>query len=160
MYYPDCPKDVIYRYQDTIYRIAFTYCRNSSDAQDIAQEVFVRYLEKPPKLKSEEHLKAWLIRVTINAAKSLLTSSWLKKVVPLSDHEPISTDDSSSMDTYHAVMSLSEKYRSVIMLYYFEGYSVGEIAQILGRTETAVQTQLGRARAMLKTKLKEDWGND
>ena len=160
MYYPDCPEDIIYRYQDTVYRIAFTYCRNSSDAEDVAQEVFVRYIKKMPQVKSEEHLKAWLIRVSMNVAKSLLTSSWFKKVVPISEHEPISTEESSNVDTYNAVMSLSEKYRSVVMLYYFEDYSVGEIAQILKRTETAVQTQLQRARAMLKARLKEDWGND
>ena len=160
MYCPDCPEDIIYRYQDTVYRIAFTYCRNPSDAEDVAQEVFIRYIRKMPGLDSEEHLKAWLIRVTLNVAKSLLTSSWSKKTVPLSDHELISNDEMSNTETYYAVMSLSEKYRSVVMLYYFEDYSVKEIAQILNRTETAIQTQLQRARAMLKDKLKEDWKND
>jgi len=160
MYCPDCPEDIIYRYQDTVYRIAFTYCRNPSDAEDVAQEVFIRYIRKMPRLDSEEHLKAWLIRVTLNVAKSLLTSSWSKKTVPLSDHELISNDEMSNTETYYAVMSLSEKYRSVVMLYYFEDYSVKEIAQILNRTETAIQTQLQRARAMLKDKLKEDWKND
>jgi len=160
MYNPGYPEEVIQRYQDTIYRIAFTYCRNSADAQDIAQEVFIRYINKDPILAGEEHLKAWLIRVTINTAKSMLHSSWSKKVIPLSEHEPICADDWSRVDTYHAVMSLPEKYLSVIMLYYFEDYSVREIAKILKRTETAVQTQLQRAREMLKTKLKEDWGND
>ena len=160
MYCPDCPEEIIYRYQDTVYRIAFTYCRNPSDAEDVAQEVFVRYIRKMPRLDSEEHLKAWLIRVTLNVSKSLLTSSWSKKTVPLSDHELVSNDEPSNVETYHAVMSLSEKYRSVVMLYYFEDYSVKEIAQVLNRTETAVQTQLQRARMMLKDKLKEDWNND
>ena len=148
MYYPDCPEEIIYRYQDTVYRIAFTYCRNSSDAQDVAQDVFIRYIKKQPVLKSEEHLKAWLIRVTINTAKSLLTSSWFKKVVPVSEYQPVATEDSPCPDTYNAVMSLTDKYRTVIMLYYFEDYSIKEIAQILSRTETAVQTQLQRARAI------------
>jgi RNA polymerase sigma-70 factor (ECF subfamily) len=160
MYYPDCPEEIIYRYQDTVYRIAFTYCRNTSDAEDVAQEVFFRYIKKMPQVQSEEHLKAWLIKVTMNAAKSLLTSSWFKKVVPISENDSISTEDSSSIDTYNAVMSLSEKYRLVVILYYFEDYSIGEIARILNRSETAVQTQLQRARAMLKAKLKEDWEND
>jgi len=160
MYYPDCPEDIIYRYQDTIYRIAFTYCRNASDAQDIAQEVFIRYIKKQPHLKSEEHLKAWLIRVTINIAKSLLTSSWFKKVVPITEQQSAATEDLPCPDTYNAVMSLPDKYRSVIILYYFEDYPVGEIAGILKRTETAVQTQLQRARAILKNKLKEEWEND
>jgi RNA polymerase sigma-70 factor (ECF subfamily) len=167
MYYPDCPEDIIHRYQDTVYRIAFTYCRNAPDAQDVAQDVFVRYIKRKPYLKSEEHLKAWLIRVTMNVAKSLLTSSWSKKVVPISENEQsitdgelVITEEHTNADTYSAVMSLPEKYRSVVMLYYFEDYSINEIAQILGRSETAVQTQLQRARAMLKTKLKEEWGND
>ena len=144
MYFPDCPEDVIYRYQDTVYRIAFTYCRNTSDAEDIAQEAFLRYVKKMPRLQSEEHLKAWLIRVTLNIAKSLSTSSWSKKIVPLSEHDPVIADERTETDAaiYYAVMSLPEKYRSVIMLYYYEDYSVGEIAQILNRTETAVQTQL------------------
>jgi RNA polymerase sigma-70 factor (ECF subfamily) len=160
MYYPDCTEDIILRYHDTVYRIAFTYCRNTHDAQDIAQEVFVRYLKKTPQVSSEEHLKAWLIRVTINTAKSLMTSSWFKKVVPISENEPVISDEPTHADTYFAVMSLSEKYRSVVMLYYYEDYTIREIAQILERTETAVQTQLQRARAMLKNKLKEEWGND
>jgi len=160
MYYPDCPENIITRYQDTVYRIAFTYCRNTHDAQDIAQEVFVRYLNKMPLLNSEEHLKAWLIRVTMNVAKSLMTSSWFKKVVPISEHEPVITDEPTHADTYFAVMSLAEKYRSVVILYYYEDYSVREIAQILDRTETAVQTQLQRARAILKNKLKEEWENE
>jgi len=162
MYFPDCPEDVIHRYQDTVYRIAFTYCRNTSDAEDIAQEAFLRYIKKMPRLQSEEHLKAWLIRVTLNIAKSLSTSSWSKKIVPLSEHDPTIADERAETDTatYYAVMSLPEKYRSVIMLYYYEDYSIREIAQILNRTETAIQTQLQRARAMLKNKLKEDWGND
>ena len=160
MYYPGCPEDVILRYQDIVYRIAFTYCRNTADAQDITQEVFVRYLNKTPTIAKEEHLKAWLIRVTVNVSKNLLRSAWHKKTVPLSEQEPLHPDDPSSADTYHAVMSLPEKYRSVVMLYYFEDYSVKEVAQILHRTETSVQTQLQRARAMLKTKLKEEWEND
>ena len=160
MYFPDCLEDIIHRYQDTVYRIAFTYSRSSSDAQDITQDVFLSYIRKSPRLKSEKHLKAWLLRVTMNTAKNLLKSSWKKKTVPISEHDPVTTDESSYSDTYYAVMSLPEKYRSVIMLYYFEDYSVREIAIILKRTETAVQTQLQRARAILKKNLKEDWGND
>ena len=160
MYFPDCPEDIIYRYQDMVYRIAFTYCRNTSDAQDIAQEVFFRYINKMPQLKSEEHLKAWLIRVTLNVAKSLSTSSWSTKVVPISEHDPIATDEHANTDIYYAVLSLPEKYRTVVMLYYYEDYSINEISQILDRTVTAIQTQLQRARAMLKNKLKEEWSND
>ena len=160
MYCPDCTEDIILRYQDTVYRIALTYCRNSSDAQDITQEVFLRYMKKTPCLAGEEHLKAWLIKVAVNLSKSLLRSSWFKKTVRLSEQESYISEDKSNCETYYAVMSLPEKYRAVVILYYFDDYSVREIAQTLRRTETAVQTQLQRARAMLKTILKEDWQND
>jgi len=122
--------------------------------------VFFRYINKMPQLKSEEHLKAWLIRVTLNVAKSLSTSSWSTKVVPISEHDPIATDEHANTDIYYAVLSLPEKYRTVVMLYYYEDYSINEISQILDRTVTAIQTQLQRARAMLKNKLKEEWSND
>ena len=159
-YIPDCPENIIHNYQDTVYRIAFTHCRNAHDAEDITQEVFVRYLKKTPRLTGDEHLKAWLIRVTINVSRSLLRSAWFKKTVPISEQENLSTNDPSVTDTYYAVMSLPEKYRTVVLLYYFEDYSVREISKILRRTETAVQTQLQRARAMLKKELKEVWKND
>ena len=160
MYHPDCFEDVLYRYQDTVYRIAFTYCRNASEAEDIAQEVFVRYFTKTPVLTGEDHLKAWLIRVAINTSKSHLRSSWLRKTVPLSEQECHIAEDSTNYDLYNAIMALSQKYRAVVILYYFEDYSVREIAKILGRTETAIQTQLQRAREKLKKELKEGWINE
>lgn len=154
---PDCPEDIIRRHQDMVYRIAFAYCRNIQDAQDVTQEVFFRYLKNTPRPTGQEHIKAWLIRVTVNVSKSLLRSAWFKKTVPLSEQEMSINDAPLNLDTYHAVVSLPEKYRSVVFLYYFDDYSVKEIANILRRTETAVQTQLQRARAILRNKLKEDW---
>jgi len=160
MYHPDCFEDVLYRYQDTVYRIAFTYCRNTTEAEDIAQEVFIKYLTKTPHLTGEEHLKAWLIRVTINSSKNFLRSSWFRKNVPLSEQEGFTIEDSTNYDIHNAIMALPKKYRAVIILYYFEDYTVREIAKILSRTETAIQTQLQRARGKLKEELKEDWIND
>ena len=166
MFIPDSPENIIRYHKDMVYRIAFTYCRNSSDAEDVTQEVFLRYLKKTPNFTGEDHLKAWLIRVTVNISKSLLRSAWFRRTVPIDDMEPSNADDISSadgipgMDTRNAVMSLPEKYRSIVLLYYFEDYSVREIAKLLRRTETAVQTQLQRARAMLKDKLKEEWQDD
>jgi len=159
-YIPDNPEDVIRQHTDMVYRIAFTYCRNRSDAEDITQEVFYRYLRKTPRLTGEDHLKAWLIRVAVNASKSLLRTAWLRKTVPISEQEPLPASESTPVDLYHAVMSLPEKYRSVVILYYYDGFTVGEIAKVLHRTETAVQTQLHRARAMLKEELMEDWQNE
>jgi len=160
MYQPDCFEDVIYRYQDTVYRIAFTYCRSTAEAEDIAQEVFIKYLTKAPHLTGEDHLKAWLIRVTINSSKSYLRSSWFRKNVPLSEQEGFIIEDSTNYDIHNAIMALPKKYRTVVILYYFEDYTVREISKILNRTETAIQTQLQRARGKLKEELREDWIND
>jgi len=154
------PDDVIKCYQDVVYRIAFTYCKNTYSAEDVTQEVFLRYLKLKKEFDGEEHLKAWLIRVTINISKNFLRSTWLKKTVSISEHENLIAEEQTQPEIYHAVLSLPEKYRSVILLYYYEEYKVGEIAGILRRTETAVQTQLQRARAMLKEKLKEEWQDE
>ena len=152
--------DIVRCYQDMVYRIAFTYCKNAADAEDVAQEVFIRYLNSKKEFDDEEYLKAWLIRVTVNASKNLLRSSWFKKTVSISKQENLRAEEGEKTETYYAVMSLPEKYRSVILLYYFEEYTVREIADILQRSETAVQTQLQRARAILKQKLKGDWQNE
>ena len=157
MFYPGSPEGVIQRYQDVVYRIAFIYCKNAFDAEDVMQEVFFRYLKNKTGFTGEEHLKAWLIRVAVNVSKSLLRSAWFRKTTALPEHESPYVEEQSKPDAYDAVLSLPEKYRSVVLLYYYEEYTVGEIAKILRRTETAIQTQLQRARAMLKEKLKEDW---
>lgn len=152
----DSFESVVERYKDMVYRISFTYCKNASDADDVTQDVFLAYYKNAPVFLSDEHLKAWLIRVTVNASKKVLRSSWFKKTVPLSDYENLITDQPEALETFHSVMALPPKYRAVILLYYFEGYSVKETAEILQLKESAVQTQLGRARAKLKQQLQED----
>jgi len=156
LYSPSSPADVITQYQDTVYRIAFTYCKKASDAEDITQEVFLRYIKSKNKFNDEEHLKAWLIRVAVNVSKSLLRSAWFKKTVSISEYENLCAEEQEETDTYYAVLSLPDKYRSVVLLYYFEDYTVKEIAKILRRSEAAIQIQLHRARAILKEKLKEE----
>jgi RNA polymerase sigma-70 factor (ECF subfamily) len=143
-----------------IYRIAFTYCKNNHDADDITQEVFHRWLKCKKDFDGDEHLKAWLIRVTVNVSKNLLRSAWFRKTADISEYENLCAEEQAQPEIYHAVLSLPEKYRSVVILYYYEEYKIGEIAKILRRTETAVQTQLQRARTMLKQKLKEDWQDE
>lgn len=157
---PDPPRVVIERYKDTVYRVAYAYCKNAPDAEDITQEVFLRWLKKPAGIRSEEHLKAWLIRVAVNVSKNLLRSAWFKKTEPLAKHEHLCAAEQARPETRDAVMSLPEKYRAVVLLYYFEDYPVRDIAKILRKTETAVQTQLQRARAALKEMLKEEWQDD
>lgn len=145
---------VIQRYQDTVFKIAFTYCKNRSDADDIFQEVFLRYLRKNPRFADQSHEKAWFIKVTINCCKKLLFSSWFKKTAPFEDNIAFETSEES--DLFFAVMNLPLKYRTVVHLYYYEDYSIREIAQLTAQRETTVTTQLQRARQLLKTGLKED----
>jgi RNA polymerase sigma-70 factor (ECF subfamily) len=152
--------EVMGNYTDTVYRIAFTYTKNVSDASDITQEVFLKFFEGNKRFESEEHIKAWLIRVAVNASKKLLRSAWFRKTVSLSNRREEGCEDQNFTEVYDAILSLPDKYRPVIHMYYFEDYPVKDIARTLGRNEAAVQTQLRRARALLKEKLKEEWQDE
>lgn len=151
------------KYANDIYRVAFCYCRNKSDAEDIVQSVFLKLLQSEVEFQDEMHKKKWLVRVTANLAKDFCTSYWKQKVVPL---ETAATETETSINTkepsalYEAVMSLPQKYRPVVHLYYYEDYSVKEIAEILNIKETTVQTRLMRARQKLKEILKEAWQDE
>ncbi len=155
--------DIMQKYSDMVYRLAYARTKNKADAEDLFQEVFLRCLKSNIQFNSDEHCKAWLIRVTVNCGKNLLTSIWRKKFV-LTENPP---EDSpkSNKDTpwegknavFHAVMKLPEKYRIVIHLYYYEDYSVAEISQILNRKESTIKTQLFRARKFLKQYLKGEY---
>ena len=139
-------------YADTVYRLAFSRTKSRHDADDILSEVFLRYVRANPKFDCAEHIKAWLIRTTINCSKSFLTSYWVRKIVPLDDS--LYTHMKENSEVYYAVMELPVKYRTVIHLYYYEGYSIKEIADILQVTESAIKSRLSRARDTLKQKLK------
>ena len=141
------------KYSDMVYRLAVARVKNKYDADDILQEVFLRFIKYKDKVENEEHLKALLIRITINCSKSLLTSGWFKRTEPLS--ESFSVRDEYS-DTLDAVLRLPQKYRTVIHLHYYMGYSVEEIAKILKSKPSTVKSQLHRARQKLKIDLKGD----
>lgn len=146
--------EIVEKYSDMVLRLAVTQTRNQANADDVYQEVFLRLIKNTQEIKNEEHLKAWLIRVTINCSKDLNKSFWQKRVLPID--ESIATDDeffSEKGDVYNAVLSLPEKYRTVIHLYYMEGYSVKEIADITDQTETATKVQLKRGRDKLREML-------
>ncbi|MFR3962151.1 RNA polymerase sigma factor [Eubacterium ventriosum] len=155
--------DLVNMYANNVYKIAVSYCNNRSDAEDIVQNVFIKLLKSKEKFKDDEHVKRWLIRVAINESKNMNTSFWRKRIVPLEDPEPIiNTRDKSDEKAVllGAVMKLKEKNRIVVQLYYYEGYSVKEIAEILRIKETTVQTRLMRARNALREIVKEDWLNE
>lgn len=151
----DCMENVIRSYADMVYRLAFARTGTIHDADDIFQEVFLRYINKQPAFKNEEHRKAWLIRVTINCSNTLWSSTWRKKVDPLTEYHPFQTKDDT--DLYNELQQLPKKYREVIHLFYYEDLSLKEISQILGRKNSTIRTQLTRARRLLKKILKEDF---
>ncbi|MBR3133479.1 MAG: sigma-70 family RNA polymerase sigma factor [Clostridia bacterium] len=120
-------------------------------AEDVYQEVFLIFSKKCPEFKSEEHEKAWFIRVTINKTKNIITSKWNKSVTGLDEDIPFETQEKH--EVYYLVQSLPRDYRTVIYLYYYEGYKVNEIADLIGKKENTVKTWLARARESLKEKL-------
>lgn len=140
------------RYGTTVYRLAYAQTRSASDADDIYQEVFLRYYRKRPRFESEEHEKAWLLRVCINASRSLLTSAWRRHTVQLDDRLPMPQPQLQELDD--ALYQLRPKDRQLLHLYYYEELSTREIARLLGRRESTVRTQLTRARARLGEILK------
>jgi len=151
-------QNVIEEYSDMLLRVSYTYLKNLSDAEDITQEVFVKLLEKQQTFESSEHEKAWLIRVAINLSKDKLKSSWFKKTTVLNqDFIGITKEDNEIIET---VLTLPLKYRSIILLFYYEDYSISQISKIVNLKESTVGSQLSRARKLLKTKLKEDFEHE
>jgi len=148
--YKDSIDEVLSLYADRIYRIAFARLKNQSDAEDIVQEVFMRYISYENTFSNEEHRKAWLIRVTINCTNSLLRSAWFKRTTALNEDIPIHMEESESNELVKEVMKLPEKYRIVIHLFYYEDLSIKEIAAMLNMKESVVKTRLHRARNLLK----------
>ena len=138
-------------YSDMVYRLAFARVKNQYDADDILQEVFLRFIKSKDKVNNEEHAKALLIRITINCSKSMLTSSWFKKTEALSENLSVTMPEN---DTLEAVLKLPQKYRTVIHLHYYCGFSIEEIGKILDHNPSTVKSQLHRARMKLKTELK------
>ena len=144
---------VVNTYGDMLYRLAYQYTRNSSESEDIAQDVFVAMLKKMP-FKSEEHLKAWLIRVAINKSKNYLKSA-RKKVLSLDENIDVAGPPLKEDDGLEELNLLPEFDRSVIYLYYYEGYSVREIAKMTGKSANSINIRLSRSREKLKTLLEE-----
>ena len=150
----DSPEAVIRRYSDMVYRLAFARTGNRSDAEDLYQEVFLRYLTRAPAFTSEDHRKAWLLRVAVNCANRFHTAPWRKRTEPLS--EALSVPAPEGEDLWEELRRLPEKDRTVLHLYYYEDMTTEEIAQMLDRNPATVRSQLLRARAKLKKLLVEE----
>jgi len=142
-------------YGDMVYRVAMTIVKNPTDAQDVFQETFLKLVRYRETIESEEHLKAWLIRVATNCAKSLVTSSWYQKTEELSQdlREEQTQESEQSAGLIEHLKKLPDKYRMVLYLFYYEEYSVKEIGGILVKKESTVKSLLSRGRDMLRTEL-------
>ena len=149
---------VIDKYSDMVYRIALTRTGCIENAEDIFQDVFIKFSEKKPKFENEEHEKAWFIRVTINMTKNMNNYSWNKKIVTLDESIVFETKEEN--DVFSVVCQLPQNYKTVIYLSYYEGYKVKEIASLMKTREGTVKTWLFRAREILREKLEGGFENE
>lgn len=143
---------VVEKYSDMLLRIAYQNLKNQRDAEDVVQNVFIKLI-KQPAFQDEGHIKAWLIRVTINQCKDLNKTFWFRKVEPLKEQWVPFTNEEEGV--LRELFKLPKDYRNVIYLYYFEGYKISEIAGILNKKENTISSQLTRAKKRLKNILLE-----
>ena len=143
---------LLFQYENTLYRAALAILGDAHEAEDAVQDAYLRYLEKAPDFESPAHEKAWLLRVTVNGCKSRLRSPWRRRTAPLLDTYPAAgPEEQSLMET---IGKLPAKDRTVLHLYYYEGYQTAEIAEMTGWREGTVRSRLTRARAKLGALLK------
>lgn len=144
-------EQIIKRYSDMIYRVAVHNIGNIADAEDIMQDVCIELLTKAPTQEDSEHLKAWLIRVTINKCKSFRRLAWFRRRESLEDYTHLEAPE--HIGIMEEIWQLPNDYRNIIYLYYYESYTIKEIANILNKKPNTVSSYLQRARKKLKTLL-------
>ncbi len=146
-------------YSKSMLNAAYSILKSTDDAEDAVQEAFLKYLRKRPVFNNDEHEKAWLIRVTINIAKNMLRSSERNNLPVVEDilTDPIREAQNTENEVLECVLSLEEKYRIVIHLYYYEEYSIKEISSMLHLPPATVGTRLSRGRKLIKTMLKGEY---
>lgn len=176
--------DAVRAYADIVYRTALSYTKAPQDAEDVTQTVFMKLLETGDSFADEEHLRRWLIRVTVNECKNLWKSFWKRRVGLAEKTEPEEQeaydytgytkrgarkgmppenpefDALSQSELYEAVMALPKDYRVIVHLFYYEDYRTGEIAELLHIREQTVRTRLVRARQKLRQRLEEAWHDE
>ena len=144
------------KYMDTIYRVAYSWTKNTDDANDVTQDVLIQLYKTKKEFESDSHMKNWLIKVTVNCCKMIFRSPWSKMEDIENYGETLGFEDESYLELFQAVMNLDKKYRVPLMLFYYEGYSTAEIASLLGIPEKTVSTRLFRAKGRLRNYLKEE----
>lgn len=153
---PLLPEELVAMYAKVIYRIAYSRLHNVHDAEDITQEVFLKYIKADKTFHDEDHRRMWLIRVTVNAINSLTTSAWRRHAVPFEDADALVCTNPEFLGIEDALEQLPEKYRIPIHLFYFEDMTIHQIASVLDCAEGTVKSLLSRGRNKLKSLLKED----
>ncbi len=148
-------KLAIENYADTVKRICVVYLKNMADTEDVFQNVFLKYYKSSARFESEEHKKAWFIRVAINECKDLLKSFFRRNSVPIDEAREFVVEENFNENSYirEMVLKLPEKYRLAIYLHYFEGYSAVDIGKMLSKNVNSIYTLLARGRELLKKDL-------
>lgn len=146
-------EELVEEYSDMVMQISYQNSFNKSDAEDITQEVFIKLIKNIDKLESREHIKAWLIRVTINLSKDYNKSFWRKNTCKL--EEDIEYFDSETQEILQELSKLKPMYRNIVYLYYYQQYKINEIADLLKINVNTVSSNLTRARKQLKKILGE-----
>ena len=145
--------EIIEKYFNMIYKLALAETRDVHHAEDVTSDVFLKYMQSGKTFESEEHIKAWLLRVTINTSKSVFNNAWFRKTEPISETLAAAEVTEEESDVYLAVMALPQKYRAVLHLFYYEDFSVAQISEYLKINESTVKSQLSRGRNLLKESL-------
>ena len=154
---PDQAERFIREYADPILRVCAAYSLGRADAQDICQDIFLTLLEREQAFQGPEHERAFILRCAINACKDLLKSFFRSRTVPLEEAPDLPAQDpAGGREVLGAVLSLPQRYRDVIYLHYYEGYSAVEIGKLLSKNVNSIYTLLHRAKALLR----EDLGGD
>ena len=143
-------------YADTILRISYSYLKQTCDAEDICQTVFLKYLTNDCTFDSIDHEKAWIIRTTINACKDYLKSACFRRTVALDEAAAVAAPPVPDTEVLDALKRLPEQYRISLYLFYYEEYSAKEIAQVMGKSEANITQYLSRGRRKLRTLLTEE----
>ncbi|MGB4657993.1 MAG: sigma-70 family RNA polymerase sigma factor [Mobilitalea sp.] len=151
---------IMKKYGDMVYQLALSQTKSKANAEDIYQEVFLKLIVKKPHYENEEHLKALLIRMTVNKCKDLWKSAWFRNTIPyeiIEDTRSYPAKEESKSDIYECVISLPEKYRVIIHLFYYEEMSIEEIGNSLKMKYGTVASKLSRGRKLLKERMEGDY---
>ena len=157
---PTSAEEAFLRHGQTVFRAAWAFAKSKQDAEDITQEVFISLLRTAPSFESDAHCKAWLLHAAANRCKSHFKSAWQRKTVGIEEDFPDATFTPDERIVTDAVGALPLKYREAVYLYYIEGYSTKELAQLLNLPQNTALSRLARARALLKTALKGEFDLD